>query len=108
MDIKCRKTSCRFNNAYTCMAKGVDISNKTECRTFDADTTKHAKDFSKNIFEADTENYANSRHIKEVNLFCEAGKCLFNHSGQCHANGITVLDEGEGCTACGTFVEDQF
>lgn len=106
MDIKCRKTSCKFNNAYSCVAKGVDISRGVACSTFEPDMTKNAEDFSKNMFEADVENYSNSRHIKNVDLFCEAGECLFNHSGKCNANGITVLDEGEGKTACGTFIKE--
>lgn len=106
MDIKCRKTSCKYNNAYTCIAKGVNITDGVACQTFEADNTKKAKDYSKNMFEADTETYANSRHIKDVKLFCEAGFCLFNNSGYCNANGITVLDEGEGSTACGTFIKE--
>lgn len=105
MDIKCRKTSCKFNNAYTCVAKGIDIGKCEECQTFSPDPDK-GHDFSRNLFEADTEDYANSRHIKEVALFCQKGECLFNHSGICHANGITVLDEGKGLTACGTFIKE--
>lgn len=105
MDIKCRKTSCKFNDAYSCVAKNVDISGGVQCRTFDPDMTRKPEDFSKNMFEADMENYSNSRHLREVNLFCQAGDCLFNCSGNCRANGITVLDEGEGCTQCGTYIK---
>lgn len=105
MDIKCRKTSCKYNNAYTCVAKDVDISCGVKCKTFDPDESKVAEDYSKNMFEADEETYSNSRHIKNVNLFCQAGNCLFNCSGACKANGITVLDEGEGCAECGTFIK---
>ncbi len=106
MDIKCRKTSCKYNNSYTCVAKGIDISTAVECATFQPDTTKKAEDFSKNMFETDVETYANSRHIKDVDLFCQVGQCLFNRSGKCNANGITVLDEGEGKTSCGTFIKE--
>lgn len=105
MDIKCRKTSCKFNDGETCFAKSVDISGNVECHTFCAEENKGA-DFSKRMFEAGEENFSNSRHIKEVNLFCQAGQCLFNKSGTCNANGITVLDEGKGCTACGTFIKE--
>ena len=105
MDIKCRKTSCKYNNAYTCVAKGIDVSAGVECETFEADITRSAEDYSKNMFEADVENYSNSRHIKNVELFCQAGNCLFNCSGECRANGITVLDEREGCAICGTFIK---
>lgn len=107
MDIKCRKTSCKYNNAYTCKAKDVNISGYAKCETFNADESKPAEDFSKNIFEADTEDYANSRHIREVNLNCDAMHCLFNKEGKCNANGITVIDEGHGKTACATFIEGK-
>lgn len=106
MDIKCRKTSCKYNNAYTCSAKNVDISCAVECKTFEPDTTRKAEDFSRNMFEADTENYSNSRHIKNVSLFCLAGNCLFNCSGKCKANGITVLDDDKSCALCGTFIKN--
>ena len=106
MDIKCRKTSCKYNNAYTCRARDVNISGHTSCLTFDADAEKSAEDFSKNMFEADTENYANSRHIREVNLICDSTHCLFNKEGKCSANGITVIDEGHSKTACATFIEE--
>ena len=45
MDIKCRKTSCKYNNAYSCEARGVSIANNTKCKTFEADNTKPAIDF---------------------------------------------------------------
>lgn len=106
MDIKCRKTSCKYNDGYTCVAKSVYIGNGAECDTFSADTSKNAQDYSKNMFEADTENYHNSRHIKDVNLCCDKCDCLFNKDKCCSANGITVIDEGEGQTACATFIED--
>ena len=106
MDIKCRKTSCKYNNAYTCVAKSINIGQCAECDTFDADMNKKAKDFSKNMFEADTENYSNSRHIKDVHLSCDKLDCLFNKDKYCSANGITVIDEGEGQTACSTFIKE--
>ena len=105
MDIKCRKTSCKYNDRYTCVAKGIQITADTECGTFDVDTNKKAQDFSKNMFEADME-YSNSRHIKEVNLECASYNCLFNKEGKCSANGITVIDEGVGQTACATFIKE--
>ncbi len=106
MDIKCRKTSCKYNNAYTCTAKDVDISSIVECTTFAPNLENNAEDFSRNMFESDVENYSNSRHIKNVNLFCQAGNCLFNCSGKCKANGITVLDEGKSLAQCGTFIKN--
>lgn len=106
MDIKCRKTSCLHNNAYTCRASKVNIGIGTECDSFEADENRKAEDFSKNMFEADTENYANSRHIREVDLTCDKAECLFNKENRCSANGITVIDEGKGQTMCATFIKD--
>ncbi len=104
MDIKCRKTSCKFNNSYSCEARGVCITRDTECGSFEPDNSKPAVDFSKNMFEADME-YSNSRHICNVNLECNSCDCLFNENKKCMANGITVIDEGQGQTACGTFIK---
>ncbi len=106
MDIKCRKTSCKHNHGYTCRAKSINISSNTECDSFVADNSKRAEDYSKNMFEADTENYGNSRHIQNVKLSCDKKECLFNKDKACSANGITVIDEGEGQTACATFIKD--
>ena len=103
MDIKCRKTSCVHNSDYTCLAKKVEINHETECVSFDCDIKKLGHDFSKNMFEADTEHYTNSRHIKNVNLTCDKSSCLFNNNHSCSANGITVLDD-DPSTQCGTFV----
>ena len=107
MDIKCRKTSCKHNHGYTSRAREVNIGNCAECDSFDADTTKSAEDFSRNMFEADTENYANSRHIREVKLSCDKCECLFNDEKKCSANGITVIDQGHGQTLCSTFIKDK-
>ncbi len=106
MDIKCRKTSCVHNNDYTCSARKIQIGVNTECDTFDCDINKLGHDFSKNMFEADTEHYAPSRHINDVKLTCDKTSCLFNHDNSCSANGITMLDDKEQSTQCGTFCSD--
>ena len=106
MDIKCRKTSCRYNDSYSCQAKSIDICRSTQCGTFQPDNTKPTLDYTRNMFEADLE-YANSRHIKNVCLRCASRICLFNHGGECSANGVTILDEGKGDTACATFIKDR-
>ena len=107
MDIKCRKTSCKFNHGYTCKAREVNIGSHTECDSFDADSTKPAEDFSKKMFEADAENYKNSRHIRDVKLSCDKCECLFNKEKCCSANGITVIDEGLGKACCSTYIKDE-
>jgi len=104
MDIKCRKTSCTHNNSYTCMAHKIEIGKNAACNTYENDSTKQ-HDFSKNMFEADTEHYANSRHICDVKLRCDKTTCLFNKEKQCNANGITMLDDNDS-TQCGTFIKE--
>lgn len=91
MDIRCRKTNCRYNDRLTCRAKQIDVSKKTACETFSyAENTQI--DISKKIFECDTPpKVAPYRHNKKIDLNCDA-KCLFNKDGKCIANGITVGD----------------
>lgn len=89
MDLRCRKTTCKYNQDLTCMANNVDITSKTICHTFEEDKTKEAKDFSKLIFSDNPPKVCDYRHLGDMNLVCNA-KCLFNRSGHCIANGITV------------------
>ncbi|MBR4270700.1 MAG: DUF1540 domain-containing protein [Clostridia bacterium] len=107
MDIKCRKTSCTHNDHYSCAARDVVIGENAECDSFESDITKMGTDYSKNMFEAETEFYANSRHIKSVNLDCCKTDCLFNHNLECRANGITVLDDKSDQPQCGTFIKEN-
>ena len=87
MDIRCRKTLCRYNDRYTCKAKGIKVTNKATCRTYEkgdkaeVDTTKH-------LFEK-TPEYAPQRDSKTLEILCHAD-CLFNKDGKCVSNGITV------------------
>ena len=103
MDIKCRKTNCTHNKGLTCQAKSITIGGDAECKAYEKDDNAH--DFSKNMFEADTEHYENSRHIKDIKLTCNKESCLFNKDNNCTANGITVLDE-KNATQCGTYLKD--
>ena len=103
MDIRCRKTSCRFNKGQTCMAHFVEIGETTICKSFIRG--KEEIDFSKNMFEVAPE-FSNSRNIKQVNLKCEKHGCLFNQNCRCSANGITILDE-KNKPECGTFIKDE-
>jgi hypothetical protein len=43
---------------------------------------------------------------RNVPLICNAGRCLFNRSGYCRANGISVIDNSDRKMAdCATFIE---
>jgi len=103
MDVKCRKTSCIYNDNFNCTAKKVNIDEKSNCDTF----CKGGKgeDKSKEMFEVAPE-YANSQHIRNKDLCCKCDYCLFNKESKCQANGITVIDEGKS-GACATFIYDE-
>jgi len=90
MDIRCRKTNCKYNDRLTCTAEGILVSPKIVCKAYSGVEGK-GRDYSKNLFEAPTPNFAGYRHTKKLSLKCEA-KCLFNRDGNCIANGITVND----------------
>ena len=89
MDLRCRKTTCRYNKDLTCMAKSVDITSKLVCHTFEEDKDKEEKDFSSLIFSGTPPKVCDYRHLDDMNLICNA-KCLFNRGGHCISNGITI------------------
>ena len=88
MDLKCRKTTCKFNNHYTCIAKSIAIANELECRSYENDPDKRVKDTSRCMFE-EVPSYAPHREKRHMRVAC-AAKCLFNEQGVCVANGLTV------------------
>lgn len=103
MDIKCRKTSCVYNERYNCTAKKVNISSGSECSTYERG--RGEDDVTRDMFEAAPE-YSNSKHIRDKDLKCDCTSCLFNKDCKCDANGITIIDvHNKG--ACATFIYDE-
>lgn len=92
MDIRCRKTTCYYNNKYTCTAKEILVENNMICKTFKK-TNKKEPDTSLTMFERAPE-YAPQRDTKTMEIGCKA-HCMFNCQGDCIANGITVNAIGE-------------
>lgn len=89
MDIRCRKTMCKFNDRFTCKAKDILINKKIICQTFENDSeNKKEKDTTKTMFDIIPE-IAPQRDSKAVCISCKAD-CLFNHNGKCVSNGITL------------------
>ena len=88
MDLRCRKTGCKYNCDLTCMAKSVSINKKFICETYEEDKYKE-KDFSSLIFSDTPPKIADYRHLKDICLRCDA-KCLFSKQNRCIANGITI------------------
>lgn len=89
MDIRCRKTDCKYNELLTCNANKIIIDDNFGCKSYERVADK-AKDISKQIF-SQTPEIADYRHNKDMCLQCKAD-CLFNKSKICIANGITIND----------------
>lgn len=104
MDLRCRKTNCKFNKDLTCTAKSIEISAKLECKQYVRKVEKGLKDFSKQIFTDNPFKVADYRHLKDMCLTCKAN-CLFNKEGHCLANGITVNETSSKDAKCITFLK---
>lgn len=89
MDIRCRKTSCVYNDRYTCKANAICISQKVTCEKFEKGE-KRGEDKTRLLFKK-TPDYAPQRDSKTLDIGCKA-HCLFNKDGICVANGITLND----------------
>ncbi len=87
MDIRCRKTDCKFNEGLTCLVDKLNINKNNTCDCFEKG--KEKIDISKQIFSDTPPDIKDYRHLKDINMKCET-KCLFNRSGKCIANGITI------------------
>ena len=88
MDLKCRKTKCKYNDHFTCKAKSIAITNSLLCDSFENEPDKDVRDTSRCMFD-EAPQYAPHRAKKHMRVACEA-KCLFNEQGTCIANGLTV------------------
>lgn len=91
MDIRCRKTICKFNNNYTCTAHGIMVKKNCECDQYEKNPSKKVLDKTKRIFSDNPPQYAPQRDSKTITIDCKA-HCLFNRDGHCVANGITLND----------------
>ena len=104
MDLRCRKTTCKFNKDLTCMAKSIGITQKLICKTFELDKGKEEQDFSKLIFSENPPKIADYRHLRDICLKCNA-KCLFNNEGCCLANVITINASLQKEPKCMTYLK---
>ena len=88
MDLKCRKTSCVYNDHFTCTAKNIAISYHLLCDTYKDDPYKKVRDTSRCMFD-EAPSYAPHRAKQHMRIACGA-RCLFNEQGTCTANGLTI------------------
>lgn len=100
MDIRCRKTSCKFNDKYTCKAKEILIKKNVECAKYEKG--RPPVDKTKWMFSDNPPVYAPQRDSSTISIGCNA-HCLFNDQGKCVANGITLNDIKEK-PLCMTFL----
>ena len=93
MDLRCRKTNCKYNNNLTCKANNIEITNKMVCSKYQKEANKNI-DISKHIFDSESPFIADYKHLKVFNLQCNCD-CLFNKDGKCISNGITINELNE-------------
>ena len=89
MDIRCRKTDCKYNDFLTCTAPNITITNKIICDMYEKG--KEKIDISKQIFSETPPEIKDYKHLRDMCLVCQTD-CLFNREGNCIANGITIND----------------
>lgn len=104
MDLRCRKTTCKYNKDLTCLAHSIAISKERTCKDFQKDEQKTEQDFSSQIFSDQPPKIADYRHLNDMCLTCSA-KCLFNKDGRCLSNGITVNSATTKDPKCITFMK---
>ena len=105
MDLKCKKMVCKYNNGCACMSKGIKVTKKCECGTFEESEhvdDKQRQDISRDMFEVAPEIHP-FRHSKDISIECSA-ECLFNKDGICKSNGISVMN-GKNSGVCITNIE---
>ena len=108
MDIKCKKCECKHNKGCNCMASKIKVGSFVDCETYEY-SEQNARELkqhtAKNMFEiADIKPSVSNKDCK---IYCDA-KCLFNHSGLCYSNGITVLesDYDKKTPCCATQIDE--
>lgn len=98
MDVRCRKTTCKYNKTHSCFAKGIEVTRDVRCGTYHIDEKREIEennktnDMSKTLFQEPIKDSPH-RSRKTLKINCSAD-CLFNEEGVCQANGITVNDLG--------------
>lgn len=94
VDLKCKCGKCEFNKNCNCNARHIIITKTSTCATYTPTKDNSKAEFSDEI--------AQPLVRPSVEVLCES-KCLFNKSGKCLANGISVLRE-DNSAECGTYL----
>lgn len=102
MDLKCRKTTCKYNNYFSCRARNISVNTTLDCNSYEYDPNKSVRDTSCCMFD-EAPKYAPHRAKKHMRVTC-AAKCIFNEQGTCIANGLTINSIAE-CPKCMTYLK---
>lgn len=94
VDLKCKKVDCIHNEHCNCFARFVSVDKMTACNTYHESNDKSKSEMSDEISQPMVR--------PNVDVECTA-HCVFNKTGECMANGITVLNE-HGIPECATFL----
>ena len=95
IDLKCKCTTCRFNNCSNCKASNIHVNMNTTCASYLEKRSSDAE-FADEILQPLVR--------KSTDIECHA-KCMFSREGVCMANGITVGDINNNAT-CETFLPE--
>jgi len=98
-DLKCGMSACVRNKAYSCVAKTIRVSGRTDCKTYTPSEEKR-----RSLMEAG-EDFATRNYSVDTEVKCDA-KCVFNRDRVCYANGITVMSGKSADALCFTFIKD--
>ena len=79
-DLKCKRKKCVYNKNSNCTAKDVKVADDTACKTYAPSNEAEV---------GEIEKIGQPPIRKDICVSCKA-ECLFNESGNCIANGITV------------------
>ena len=97
-DLKCGLTECKYNNAYSCCARQIEVTGQADCKTFEKTDDKR-----KELFEAG-EDFDKRNFSVDTQVSCKAD-CLFNKESICCASGITVLGDLQYDAVCATYMK---
>lgn len=95
IDLKCKCTTCRYNNNSNCKANKINISSSTICHSYIESRTTNTE-FADEI--------AQPLIRKSTDVECQA-RCMFMREGVCIANGITISSNTNNAT-CDTFLPE--
>lgn len=98
-DLKCGLRECVHNRAYSCRAKQIKVSQKTDCLTYTPSEEKRRASFEAG------EDFAVRDYSVDTRVGCDAA-CVFNKDKVCFANGITVIGDKSADALCLTYIRD--